>query len=314
MTTREMVLNHASLAVGDRCIAIGFLRGMVSGIAQLVRERVVGSVLRTRQDVTEIHCTEAFSLFDAIQKLRNSGAREEYRFFARLTTKAPLLGGIEADVKHRFLACQARDLPLEDGKPLLLCALNHSVAVGFPTGEDWDRDRVTVRFEELLPDDTFSAESEDIDHLARAAHAAPICVRHRQRLRAGLRPGELWGNRHGAFPNLVFGPDVEGHLEELQAGLFHTVVSRLVELDAAAEDWRTAGGAAPPWTCSVTNESERVRQNRRLTEKRRFRSHSGKRESFLWHARFGSGGRIHLRFDGKLKEVEIGYIGGHLPL
>ena len=39
----------------------------------------------------------------------------------------------------------------------------------------------------------------------------------------------------------------------------------------------------------------------------------GTRETFEWHARFGDG-RIHLRFDPQSREVEIGYIGPHLPL
>lgn len=314
MNAREMILNHASLSVGDRTAAIDFLKGAVSGAAQLVKEGVVGGVLRADRGVQEIYCAEGFSLFDVVQELRGSGARDEHLFFARMVTKTPLLDGIGADDRQRFLGCEARDLPPEDGDPLLLCALTDAVAVGFPTHEDWDRDRVTVRFEELLPDDTFSPESEDIDHLARATHAAPICARHRQRLRAGLRPGELWKNREAAFPNLAFGPDVENHLKELPAGHYHTVVNRLGELDAAAGNWHRVGGAAPPWACKVTDESERLRNDRRLAARRRFRSRSGGRALFLWHARFGSAGRIHLRFDPSSREVEIGYIGGHLPL
>lgn len=314
MNAREMILNHASLSVGDPTAAIDFLKGAVSGAAQLVKEGVVGGVLRADRGAQEIYCAEGFSLFDVVQELRRSGARDEHLFFTRMVTKTPLLDGIGADDRQRFLGCETRDLPPEDGAPLLLCALTHAVAVGFPTHEDWDRDRVTVRFEELLPDGTFSPESEDIDHLARATHAAPICARHRQRLRAGLRPGELWKNRGAAFPNLAFGPDVESHLEELPAGLHHTVVNRLGELDAAAGNWRSVGGGAPSWPCKVTNESERLRNDSRLTAQRRFRSRSGQRELFLWHARFGSAGRIHLRFDPSRREVEIGYIGGHLPL
>ena len=35
----------------------------------------------------------------------------------------------------------------------------------------------------------------------------------------------------------------------------------------------------------------------------------------MWHARFGSKGRIHICFDPTNQEgVEIGYIGWHLPL
>ena len=314
MNAREMILNHASLSVGDPTVAIGFLKGAVSGAAQLVKEGVVGSVLRADRGAQEIYCAEGLSLFDVVQELRRSGARDEHLFFTRMVTKTPLLDGIGADDRQRFLGCETRDLPPEDGAPLLLCALTHAVAVGFPTHEDWDRDRVTVRFEELLPDDTFSPESEDIDHLARAAHAAPICARHRQGFRAGLRPGELWKNREAAFPNLAFGPDVENHLEELPVGHYGTVVNRLVELDAAAGNWRSVGGGAPPWTCKVTNESESLRKHSRLAKRRRFRSRSGGRALFLWHARVGSAVRIHLRFDPSRREVEIGYIGGHLPL
>lgn len=314
MNAREMVLNHASLWVGDRTDAIDFLKDAVSGIAQLVKEGVVERVLRTNRSSTEVLCAEDFSLFDATQELRRSGARDEFLFLTRMTTKTPLLSDIEADVSQRFLGCQTRDLRPEDGKPLLLCALTHSVAIGLPSHEGWDHDRVTVCFEELLPDDTFSSESEDIDHLARAAHAELICARHRLLLRAGLRHDELWAKRREVFPNLVFGPDVEDHLAELQTVHFHTVVNKLAQLDAAAGGWHDAGGAMPPWTCVVTNESESVRNNTTLREKRRFRSHSGDRALFLWHARFGSGGRIHLRFDPERREVEIGYIGGHLPL
>ncbi len=314
MNAREMVLNHASLWVGDRTDAIHFLKDAVSGIAQLVKEGVVERVLRTNWSLTEVLCAEDFSLFDATQELRRSGARDEYLFLVGLTTKTPLQSGIGEEIEQRFLGCETLDLQPEDGAPLLLCVLAHSVAVGLPSHEDWDRDRVTVRFEELLPDDTFSSESEGIDHLARAAHAEPICARHRRLLRTGLRPDELWAKRQEVFPNLVFGPDVEGHLAKLQAGLFHTVINKLVQLDAAAENWRRVGGAMPPWTCRVTNESERLRNNTTLREERRFRSHSGDRALFLQHARFGSAGRIHLRFDPERREVEIGYIGGHLPL
>lgn len=312
MNAREMVLNHASLSASDRTAAVDFLKDMVSGIAQLVNKGVVGNVLRTSRDLTEVPCADAFSLFDAMQGLRGSGARDEYLFLVQMTTKVPLLSGVGANVQQRFLGCQTRDLRPEDGEPLLLCALTHSVAIGFPTHQDWDRDRVTVRFEELLPDDTFSPESEDIDHLARTAHAAPICARHRRLLRAGLRPDELWAKRQEAFPNLVFGPGVEDHLAKLQARLFHTVVNKLDQLDTAAGDWPRTGGAVPPWTCHVTNESESVRNNPALRERRRFQSRSGERALFLWHARFGSAGRIHLRLEHR--EVEIGYIGGHLPL
>ena len=136
MNTREMALNHASLSVGDRAAAVDFLKDVVSGIGQLVSEGVVGGVLRASRDLREVPCTDDFSLFDAMQGLRRSGARDEYIFLVKMTTKMPLLSDIEADVKQRFLGCQARGLRPEDGEPLLLCVLTHSVAIGFPSHED----------------------------------------------------------------------------------------------------------------------------------------------------------------------------------
>ena len=46
---------------------------------------------------------------------------------------------------------------------------------------------------------------------------------------------------------------------------------------------------------------------------RRFKSVNGEPMLFAWHARFGRGARIHLRFDARTRQIEIGYIGVHLP-
>jgi hypothetical protein len=45
---------------------------------------------------------------------------------------------------------------------------------------------------------------------------------------------------------------------------------------------------------------------------RTFRGADGDSHDFEWHARFGSVGRIHLRFEAEGRLVEIGYIGRKL--
>ena len=188
-----------------------------------------------------------------------------------------------------------------------LCAITDGIAVGFPSN-GWDRDQLTVRFNELSDDDIILEASETIDNLTRIAHARSICERHRDVLRQCKNFAELWENRTIAFPHLVFGPDVEVNAADLQ-----TVINKLTSLDDTAAKWRDIGGAVPPWMSKVTPESGSVMNNEKLREARRFRSHHGTRELFEWHARFGSGGRIHLRFDPRTFEVEIGYIGKKLP-
>ena len=312
---REMVLNHVSVLATDasREQVADWLRDLAAGMGQLVVGRVVRIGLRSRKPVHETYCLTDYSLFDACQELRRAGRREEYRFLAGLSMKAPLLHDVEEHIADRFLSCDEQTLPAPGGEPLVLCAIANWIAVGFPSAPIWERDRITVRFNELLPDGTIGEASEEADQLTRSVHAGAICDRHRGRLLAGSDPATLWENREAVFPHLVFGPDVEGDLRN-QARLFSTIVGKLRDLDRSTREWQDVGGPAPPWKTMVTPESTRVMRDPVLREARGFRSHRGTREIFEWHARFGSGGRIHLRFDPDSREVEIGYIGPHLPL
>ena len=309
-----MILNHASLFApdSDRGSISEWLKDLASGMGQLVADGVVQRSLRMSQGLHETWCLAEYSLHDACQELRLRGLREEYLFLVRLGTKVPLLSEADEDVRDRFLGCEDLTLPQRDGGPLVYCAIVDGIAIGFPSESVWDRDRVTVRFNELLPDASTEETSEEVDQLTRGAHAGPICEGHRDRLRAGSDPVTLWANREEILPNLLFGPGVEGNLRE-RANQFQTIVGKLVDLDRSAGEWRVKGGPAPPWKTMVTPESESLMANPQLRRARIFLSSLGTREMFEWHARFGSGGRIHLRFDPQTGEVEIGYVGKKLP-
>lgn len=311
---REIVLNHVSLASSDRHTAVEWLKDMTVGMAQLVDENIAERSLRSCQSLYEIFCLPKWSLGDAILELQRGGARDEFLFLVRLSTKVPLLSDVGQDVADRFRSCEAKMLPPKDGEPLVLCAITDGIAVGFPSDPIWDQDQITINFNELLPDESIQEASETIDNLTHFDHALPICERHRANLRQFANSAALWESREEAFPNLVFGPGVERNLTTLNRSTLPTVVKRLVSLDESANEWRITGDAMPTWKCHVTPESQRVRNNPNLLNARRFKSHLGTQELFEWHARFGSNGRIHLRFDPGSYEVEIGYIGRHLPL
>lgn len=311
---REMVLNHASLDSPDQHTAVDWLTDLAVGMAQLVSENISERSLRSSQSLYEIFCLPELSLWDVILELRARRARDEHLFLVRLSTKVPLLSDIGHEVVDRFRACEAKTLPPKDGEPLVLCAITDGISVGFPSDPVWDQDQVTVCFNELLPDGSIQEASELIDNLTRSAHALPICERHLADLRQFANSAELWERREEAFPNLVFGPDIERNLTTLDSSTLPIVVKRLVSLDESAREWADTGGTMPSWKCKVTPESPRVKDNPRLLNARRFKSYHGTQELFEWHARFGSGGRIHLRFDPSSYEVEIGYIGPHLPL
>ena len=301
-----MVLNHASLASPSLHTAFEWLKDLARGIPQL--NSIAQPGLRMAISVSDIRILPDCSLYDAYLKLLRHGARDAATFLMRLSARYPLLSEVESDVENRFRGCEATQLSLEEGEPLVLCAITDWIAVGFPSDLIWDKDQLTVYFDELLPDESLQETSETIDHLARSKHARLICERHRARL-LDQDPSATWERRDAVFPNLVFGPDVEPPPEILSV-----TIGKLADLNRSAAEWREVGGAAPRWRCKVTRESESVRNNPTLLNERRFTSSHGTRELFEWHARMGSKFRIHLRFDAKAQEVEIGYIGPHLRL
>ena len=317
---REMALNHAAVWApkSNREEISRWLRDVANGMSQLVENKVVEKVLRTSRQLYETPCLCNFSLHDAYIKLGNDGYREECSFLMGLSSKTPLLRDIEGRFHAcEFLACEGQKLSSEDGDPLLLSAITDGVAIGFPSAPPWDCDQVTVSFRELLPDETFEEVSEKIDHLAGSKHANPIFKRHRARHLHKIldknKPDYLWDNHQEIFPNLIFGKDVKNHLRT-SSNLLGVIVKTLEDLEHSARDWKARGGPAPPWKGKVTDESDQVKNNPKRRRERRFPSHDGTPQDFFWHARFGSSGRIHFRVDPEHWEVEIGYIGKHLPL
>ena len=313
-----MVLNHVSLSAPDRQTGINWLRDIAVGMSSLVKDNVVARSLRASRFPHEIYCLPHLTLGDAYLELIGQGARDESNFLLRLSAKAPLLSDTSQEVANRFRGCEQTTLPSEDGDPLVYCAITDGVAVGFPSDPIWDCPQITVTFNELLPDAEIGEAWETIDNLTRFSHARTISDSHRISTREGLLQSidgtTLWERRQQAFPNLAFGPDVESHLATLNPGELGTVINRLASLDESAAQWHSVHSTAPPWQSKVTDENSSVKNNPKLREARRFRSYDDTPKLFMWHARFGSSGRIHLRFDRDSYHVEIGYIGHHLPL
>ena len=317
---REMVLNHASLSVNDRYTALHCLKDIAQGMSSLNVQGIVKNELRMNRRIDDVLCVGDMSLYQAIFDLDKVQARDESRYLKLLTVKSPLLDSVSEPIEDRFSRCEAtgcdaKTLLDDNGKPLVYCAITNGIAVGFPTDPVWDRDEVEVQFLELLDEDDDPLEtSETIDNLSRPEHANAICERYRTYMRDLTSTSELWDRRKVAFSHLTFGPDVESHLDDLEAKDPSAIVKKLSIIDDCAAAWRTSDSAMPAWRGKITPESNSVRNNPTLYEARRFRSISGTREIFEWHARFSGGGRIHFRFDAQTKDVEIGYIGKHLPL
>ena len=218
-----MVLNHASILApeSDRESIAEWLKDLTRGIARLVGDQVVQSSLRMAQGFHDTPCLPDYSLWAALHGLRAQGLLEEYLFLMRLAAKIPLLSEVEEEVGDRFLACEERTLTPPDGEPLVFCVITDGIAVGFPTAPEWDRDRVTVHFDELLPDEATEPASEEIDQLTRGAHAGPICARHRDRLLAGSDPHYVVGESRSGLPESFVRTGRAGRPSEVRVSAFH---------------------------------------------------------------------------------------------
>ena len=215
---REMVLNHASVVAPDRHTLLTRLLEMTSGMVSLNQLGVADSALRMSRYMHDISCANGITLWDAIQDLQRQGARDEFVYLVQLSSKVPLLDTVGDSAKDRFLRSEVTgfdviDLSPEDGAPLLYCAITDGVAVGFPSDPIWEQDQIDVYFNELSSDgDELDEVAESIDNLTRSEHAEVISQRHQDSMRNVSTTSELWARRAFAFPNLLFGPDVEDHL------------------------------------------------------------------------------------------------------
>lgn len=312
---RSFVLNSASvtdLAV-DRRMLSQWLRDAAKGMNQLTEAGVVGRELLMRPNIHQVLCLPEWSLFNVATDLGRIGALEECAFVLSLADRARWPQDIDPAAGDQLLRCEQHELPEPDGKPLMLCVVIDGVAVGFPSKEIWDKDQVEIQFKKTLPSEAIEQRTAHIDNLTRAAHASAIARRHRSKLRSCADATELWRRRREIFPSLLFGPGVEANLAEL-GGHLAGVKEKLFSLDTTAEVWKDTGGDAPKWKTKVTREAASTRNDPKLMAARRFDSAHGGKAMFEWHARYGSGGRIHLRFDARTGEIEVGYIGPHRRL
>lgn len=311
---RRFILNHASFKSAGWHRVVEFLPEVVHAMMKLISAGIAKRSLVMCRFPFEIFVQNDRSLDAVFRECKNKGWRDESLFLMRLSSKSPLYADLSSDVVERLPLCESCDFSSDDGGPLLVCVMTDSISVSVPSNPRWDVCRLVVEFRELLSDGSWDRASEEVDNLAKVAHAGPIIERSRQRLRRHCFDTlDLWRRRAEIYPHLLFGPDVSDQLSKLNRGWLPTLLNRLAELDETARDWRAMRGSSPRWKCKVTRESRPTMNRPSLRKGRCFRSVCGQKRLFEWHARFGSGGRIHLRFDSQAQEIEVGYIGKHLP-
>lgn len=182
-----------------------------------------------------------------------------------------------------------------------LCVIGLGVLVGFRRRDLWNIDHVAFRFAD---------QNLIIDHVAIPRHAASVIERIKLEARNQLTARGFWDAKATAFPNLTFGPDVEGQVGKFSAKMLGLLFARLKDLDDRVADWKLTG-TFPRKMPPITNESAATMAN--YGDARKFKDVQGETKIFEEHMWIDRLYRIHLWRNTNAKTIEIGYVGKHLP-
>lgn len=237
--------------------------------------------------------------------------RDLRNYFLKISTKMRFEQDVSEAVKEQFYLSEFHFHQQEAGG-LGLAWLLHTTAVSLPSEEYWRQTPVQVRRTWFENAETERAEDVEVLNLSEMTHVPVISDAMAGRAQVDLKeqPVFLAERKADCFPHLTFGLDVDSQIGELSVEILRMTIAKLIVLDAAVRNWRRERMEEPVLP-KVNTESEATMQ--RYGKKREFRSASGEKKVFNLHAMMGSGYRVHFRIDKEHKNLEIGYIGEHLP-
>ena len=187
-----------------------------------------------------------------------------------------------------------------------------AIGVSLRSENRWSRIRIQLRH--LWLDEDCHERVDDIEalNLSESSQVERLTELQLSQNRRGLRgqPATLSERKEECFPHLLFGRDVDGHLQALPRSILRVVVGKLVILDDASRAWRRDPAARFPSLPKCHPESEPTMQQ--FGNQRSFRDPKGEMASYSLHTMVGSAYRIHLRLIHDPRGIEIGYVGRHL--
>ncbi|ETX04887.1 MAG: hypothetical protein ETSY2_26245 [Candidatus Entotheonella gemina] len=238
--------------------------------------------------------------------------RESKAFFGRLSTKTALDAALPEAIQDRFQLSEFH-IDGERAPALGLAFLLDGLAVSLPSEVLWRQ--AEIQLNHLWLDENAEEHRDEVTtlNIAELQQAQIVIDKLHERFLQELHeePRSLWKRRQECFPHLAFGLDVEDRLCGLENAILPQVISKLMVLDGAVRNWRYEKRPEPQLP-EVHPESQSTMQ--RYGDLRRFRDANGRDELFERHAMVGSQYCIHLRIIHASRQIEVGYIGPHLPI
>jgi hypothetical protein len=270
--------------------------------------------LRCFQDLMTVQVSSesnaCYTVFDAALDIQKDDV-EVFQYLVTLQSMVPADSGVPdelevavidftadcpvADFEHCFDA--ARDALVD----FAVAAILPGVLTSLGIDKLWDADVLALQHK---------GAAYHVDHVANVDHAN-ICVRRRrENLFETLTSRNFGELAQRAFPNLSFGVDVPDQIRKFSANVLPLAFSRLRDLDTRVSDWKRSE-MLPERLPMITPESKGTMD--RYGNNRVFRNAQGAKATFECHMWIDKGHRIHLiKHDGE-RQIEVGYIGHHLP-
>jgi hypothetical protein len=234
------------------------------------------------------------------------------RFFRTVTSKAPLLVDVAAEVVDRSLGSEYRH-----GGHLChglgAAALLDGLALSLPSERAWGTGWISISEERLLESATLQSDSIEVRN---SDAPATVARNHREWLATPETPvtdgADLWRRRAELFPSLDLCARVEEDLATIRRGdpLLIQIADRLSILQRYFRDWNGTFDKDAIGTKVTPDSGAALEQH---ADQRRFLCPDGQTRQFSWHARMTPGAwRLYFYPDPSSLRAWIGYIGHHL--
>lgn len=309
--SRQLVFNELSITRPAPTLADA--RRWMTQLVQTIQMASNAGAERALRSHDALGHHELFSGYP-IAKWRNDPDVElEWKaYFRSVTSKAPLLVDVAAEVVDRALGSEYR----HDGQlchGLGAAALLDGLALSFPSDLAWDSAWISINEERLLETATLQSESIEVRNCD-----APETVKrtHREWLATPETPAtdgaDLWNRRAELFPSLVLCARVEEDLAAIRRGdpRLMQIADRLSLLQRYFSDWNGTFDKEAIGTKVTPDSGAALEQH---ADQRRFLCPDGQTRQFSWHARMTPGAwRLYFFPDPPSRRAWIGYIGRHL--
>ncbi len=321
----DVVLNRSSLqpiysSYGDAAAELAnMIRGLVCLEDDIENDRLV---FRTHADpwyIPLVECEDGNETFGSVAEslYHSHETRDLASFFHAVQSMSPADTGLGDDILEKLLSVDAInpasgyeatiDHVLKAGLEAIQCAVTNSILMSLSRNNVWQFDEMGFCCNNF-PD------SFIFDHVANEQHGNLVLERRREIAQRGLTARNFWDLKQSCFPNLLFGLDVERHIESFSAAMLGLAITRMRDLNSLSKKY----GENSIDITRVVEVRHRIKPESEQTmaryeNNRTFSDHQGRRLVFEKHVWVGQQYRIHIFIHENPRIIEIGYMGTHLP-